>query len=643
MGAATRRSSYAVGGWRGRTPLHQAPGPSIQGRLGATFSAGRWNRRSTFGEIVRQFWWAAALALRWATAPALALLALQLVAGVAPAASVRITQHVINLAIASAGRGAAALGPIVPWLGALALAMIVTRGPIWYLRAPLDQRIDQRLHFHLERARLNKATRLPLLFYEASESYDQLSRGADGGRKVHHMFRNGLGLVEGGIAVVTTALLFHVVYPWWPAVLVAVLVPLSIREAEINRQWMSFTYDQTEEQRRVGYVGGLLTGRGEQKEMRVFNLHLALGARWRDLRRTLRAAMLRQKRRGVMRGLPTQALSLGTTVATAFVLAMALADHRISTGAFVALFGGIGTVQGAMHRIVFSVRDLQTGATDVDYVRDFLALPETDAGPERAGRGPFPEPLRRGIHLEGVSFAYPGRSEPVLDRIDLHLRPGERVALVGSNGSGKSTLAKLLLGLYLPQGGRITADGTDYLEIDPESLHSGVSAVYQDYYCFPFTARESVGIGQVAKIDDLEAVRAAARVGGADAFIAALPRGYDTPVGHVLDGGTGLSGGQWQRIAVARAFMRGPQLLILDEPTAALDPKAEAQVYERLSELLDGRAALLISHRLGSARLADRILVLHGGRIAEDGTHAELLVLGGRYARMWEEQAQWYR
>lgn len=225
----------------------------------------------------------------------------------------------------------------------------------------------------------------------------------------------------------------------------------------------------------------------------------------------------------------------------------------------------------------------------------------------------------------------------------VQLRSGEIHALVGENGAGKSTLVKLLLGLYRPDAGRISADGIDYRDIPPESVHDAISAVYQDFFNFALTARESVGVGRVAASGDLGAVRAAACLGGADAFLAALPLGYETPVGHILDGGTGLSGGQWQRIAISRAFMRDPQILILDEPAAALDPKAEAELYGRFTELLAGRGALLISHRLGSARLADRILVLADGRIAEDGTHMELMALGGIYARMWEVQAQWYR
>ena len=231
------------------------------------------------------------------------------------------------------------------------------------------------------------------------------------------------------------------------------------------------------------------------------------------------------------------------------------------------------------------------------------------------------------------------------------------MALVGENGSGKSTLARILLGLYPPTGGRILADGLDYSEIDPESLAGSVSAAFQDYFRFEFTLGQSIGIAAPAappeKPDhdlwprwlhpDPAVVADAARRSGAEELAQRLPGGYDTPVGHVLDGGQGLSGGEWQRVAVARAFTRDPELLILDEPAAALDAAAEAELYRQFAELLEGRTALLISHRLGSARMADRILVLQQGRIVEQGRHDELVAAQGVYAGMWEEQASWYR
>ena len=245
----------------------------------------------------------------------------------------------------------------------------------------------------------------------------------------------------------------------------------------------------------------------------------------------------------------------------------------------------------------------------------------------------------------------------MLNGVTFCLAPGERVALVGDNGAGKSTLASILLGLYPPSTGWVAADGLDYRDIDPDSLSDAVSAAFQDHCRFELTLGQSIGIGTLGRSadgpaselwpswmqPDVPVVTDAARRAGVDELADRLPDGLDSPVGHVLDGGLGLSGGEWQRIAIARAFTRNPELLILDEPAAALDPVAEAALYRQFAELLEGRTALLISHRLGSARMADRILVLQQGRIVEEGRHDDLLADGGTYAGMWEEQASWYR
>jgi len=606
--------------------------------------------------------WASGQALARAPAQAAAYLGLRLLIAVSPAVSIRVTQHLINLAIAAAGRGPSAYAQLLPWLGLLALSLVLTIGVVSRLQRPISQRLTQHLEYALGRARLAKAARLPLLFFERHESYDRLERAAKAGREASAMFSTGALLLGDAVQAVTVAVLFLPLYRWLPPVLVAVTALQAQRQMEAGRRIVALQFDQTADQRRGAYLTDLLTGRAEQKEIRVFTLHETLAARWLGLRRAVRAGSLREQRQTQAISLPADLLSLAVMVGVAVLLVLGLGRHAISTGAFVALFEAVAQLQSAVRGVLRGLGGLQRNAVDVGYLRDFLALPEdgpngaaappADRAPapgDPAGgageprRRPFPAPLREGIRCEGLTFTYPGRERTVLDGLDLLLRPHEVVALVGENGAGKSTLVKCLLGLYRPDAGRITADGVDYGDIDPESLRDAITAAYQDHFPFELTAAESIGVGAVAAVDDREAVVAAARQGGADAFVAELPQGYETPIGHVLDGASDLSGGQWQRIAVSRAFMRRPQLLILDEPTASLDPRAEAEVYARLGAAGAGRAVLLISHRLGSARLADRILVLQDGRIAEDGRHDDLVRRGGLYARMWEEQAQWYR
>ena len=466
--------------------------------------------------------------------------------------------------------------------------------------------------------------------------------------------------------------MFAPVSPWISLALLAVLAPQIRLEVEQSRKFMAFTYGATPEERRAGYVDRILTGRAEQKEMRLFGLHAPLTERWRGMRGVLRRRILDQRQRLVVGGLPLTGLRVAVGVGVAGALAYLLGDRVLTPGRFVALFQGVDDMLEAGSSLGYSSWDLQVQAGEVGYVREFLDLPEQGraesamVGVARTGPSPFPRPLRQGILVDGVHFTYPhagsdgadsGGAPPVLRGVGFHLAPGERVALVGENGSGKSTLARILLGLYPPTAGRVLADGLDYAGIDPDSLAGAVSAAFQDFYRFELTLGQSIGIAALAAAGQGEAtdlwpswlrpdpavVADAAARSGAEELAERLPGGYDAPVGHVLDGGQGLSGGEWQRLAIARAFTRDPELLILDEPAAALDPVAEAELYRQFAELLEGRTALLISHRLGSARMADRILVLQDGRIVEEGRHDELVAARGVYAAMWEEQASWYR
>jgi ATP-binding cassette subfamily B protein len=256
---------------------------------------------------------------------------------------------------------------------------------------------------------------------------------------------------------------------------------------------------------------------------------------------------------------------------------------------------------------------------------------------------PAPRPIVRGFEFRNVSFRYPGSSRLVLNGLNFHLRPQERVALIGENGEGKTTIVKLITRLYDPVEGQVLLDGVDLREYRLEDLYREIGVIFQDFMRYEMTARENIAVGRIEEIDDLRMMETAASKSLADAVIAKLPGGYEQMLGRRFETGVDLSGGEWQKVALARAYLRDAQLLILDEPTAALDARSEFEVFQRFAELTTGKMALFISHRFSTVRMADRIVVLENGRIAEEGSHDELARLGGRYKEMFELQAASYR
>ena len=628
-----------------------------------------WNRRENATAIRVNLRWAWRHIWAHARIAALCLIAVHILLGIQPALLIHVTRNLVDTVVDLAGGGTSGFGDILPWLIAFGVILLLTREVLWNVRDVLHLRLEQNLSHIMGRRLLERSSRLPLLFFDVSGTYDRLERAHDPGQKLDRLFFTTLHVFEAAIKAVSVAAMFASVSPWITLVLLAVLAPQVRLDMEQSRRFMAFTYGETPEERRAGYVDRILTGRTEQKEMRLFDLHAPLTKRWRSTRRALRERLLDQRRRQVIGGLPATGLRVAVGLGVAVVLAYLLGGRVLTPGQFVALFQGVGDMLGAGGSLGFNSRELQARSTEVGYVRDFFDMsdgvePKTQTPGDKGGTpfAAFPRPIKSGLIVDNVHFAYPAAASgdsapPVLQGVSFHLAPGERVALVGDNGAGKSTLARILLGLYRPSAGRILADGTDYAEIEPDSLRAAVSAAFQDYCRFELTLGQSIGIGTLGNTGegpaaelwpswlqpDMAVVRKAGRRSGADELAERLPNGYDTPVGHVLDGGQGLSGGEWQRIAIARAFTRDPELLVLDEPAAALDAVAEAALYRQFAELLEGRTALLISHRLGSARMADRILVLRHGRIVEDGRHDDLLATGCVYAGMWEEQASWYR
>jgi ATP-binding cassette subfamily B protein len=394
----------------------------------------------------------------------------------------------------------------------------------------------------------------------------------------------------------------------------------------------------TDLERKGAYLHWILTGPEHAKETRLFGLGPLFRERFVELRRGLRTERLTLARARALADFAGVAFALTALFgALAWLGSRALAG-AITIGDWVLYYQALQRGQAFFQEFLGGLGGLYEDSLFMDNLQDFLALEATVSDPERPV--PVPVPIREGIRFEQVSFAYPRSARNALEDVSLEIRPGEKVALVGENGAGKTTLVKLLARLYDPGGGRITIDGTDIRNFRLGDLRARMSVILQDFVRYQLPAWENVWLGDVGRPADRAAIAEAARAGGADATIVALRQGYETPLGRWVEDGEELSAGEWQKIALSRAFFRAGDLLVLDEPTSSLDPLAEEEVISRLDALAAGRTVLLISHRFSTVRLADRIVVLDSGRVVEEGTHADLVGLGGAYERMWRAQSR---
>jgi ATP-binding cassette subfamily B protein len=440
---------------------------------------------------------------------------------------------------------------------------------------------------------------------------------------------SAFGALGIGAAVLTIEPLFF-------ALGVVAAVPLTFTSVRVGRALYNFAVEQTPIDRERTYIQGLLVEKDPAKEIRAFELGGFLRARFDRLYdrriRALRRLVRKRAAQGVVGGLLTALISGGTIG----LLIVFVSDGRVSLAGAGAAAAALLLLGGQLQGMAAGIGQLYESALFIQDFTDFVRVVPTMT--EFTGTAPLPARLGRvGVH--NLTFTYPSRREPSLIDVDLQIEPGQVVALVGENGSGKTTLAKLLAGLYLPQQGSITWDGIDVTTLDISQVRDRVAALFQDFVHYFLSARENIAMGRWANLSDEQRVRHAARQSGADAFLEALPNGYDTYLGPQYFGGSDLSGGQWQRVALARAFFRDAELVILDEPTASLDPRAEASLFAAVRELFAGRSVLIISHRFATVRFADHIYVLDEGRMVEHGDHEQLMARHGLYAELFTLQA----
>ena len=399
---------------------------------------------------------------------------------------------------------------------------------------------------------------------------------------------------------------------------------------------------RTSTERKADYYDWMLTDGKLAKEIRLFDLGSLFISRFRNLRKLLRREELKIAAKHTVMDLLVQVCAAFAVYGSYAFIAYRAGQGSITLGDLVMYFQAFQRGQGFLRDVLSSIAGLYQDNLFLTNLYEFLDLKPKVVEPSSSK--PFPKPMQTGIAFDHVSFKYPTCTENVLEDISLIIRPGEVAALVGENGSGKTTLIKLLCRLYNPTGGSITLDGNDLRLFKTMQLRSQLSVIFQDYVQYHLTVRENIWFGNIDLPDDHEQIIFAAQHSGVEDVIAGLKNGYETILGTWFEeDGKELSIGEWQKIALARAFFRDSQIIILDEPTSAMDAKTEYEVFHKFRQLSEGRTAIIISHRFSTVRMADHIYVMNDGRIIENGSHEELVCLGGKYATMFEMQAEAYR
>ena len=488
---------------------------------------------------------------------------------------------------------------------------------------------------------MEHAASLDLLAYEDPVFYDRLERARVQATDRLYMIQAIGRLIQQVITTITLSISIMLFSPWLLLLLIIGVIPAFVGETHFAFLGYAKNFRQTPIRRQLDYLRILGGSKEAAKELKLFGLKDFLTGKFTRLSNQVYEEDIALARTKVVAG------SVLSAIGTAgYYTAYIYAVWRTVTGVFTlgTLTFLANAIRDASSNLQQTFSTLSTIADQALFLTDLIAFfdmkPTIRSKPNAL---PAPRPITRGFEFRNVSFRYPGASRLVLNGLNFHLRPEERVALIGENGEGKTTIVKLLCRLYDPVEGEILLDGVDLREYDLEDLYKEIGVIFQDYMRYEMTARENIAVGRIEEIGNLPLLRQSAEKSMADEVVAKLASGYDQMLGRRFEHGLDLSGGEWQKVALARAYLRDAQLLILDEPTSALDARSEYEVFQRFAELTAGKMAVFISHRFSTVRMADRIVVLENGRIAEEGDHESLTHLGGRYAEMFELQAASYR
>jgi len=583
-----------------------------------------------------------AVELVWSTSRPLTLAigALTVVAGALPAAVAYVGSLIVDAVVAAmkgTGGDATRVIELVILEGVLVAAIAAAQRGLSLCQSLLRAQLGQRVNVMI----LEKALTLELRHFEDSEFYDKLTRARrEASSRPLSLVMRTFGLVQNGISLVSYGTLLIHFSPWAVAVLLLAGLPAFIAEAKFSGDAFRLFRWRSPETRMQMYLETVLAREDHAKEVKLYGLGSRFLDRYRNIFNRLysadRALTIRRDAWGFGLGL----IATVALYAAYAWIAVSTVRGLITLGQMTMYLMLFRQGQSAVSASLSAVGGMYEDNLYLSTLYDYL---ETEVPPPAgaAARGPHPED---GIRFENVGFTYPGASEPALEGVSLHLKPGGSLALVGENGSGKTTLIKLLTRLYQPSSGRILLDGLDLAQWNETALRERIGVIFQDFTRYQMLVGENVGAGDERHFEEEPRWREAAAKGQANDFIETLPAGYRTQLGKWFQNGRELSGGQWQKIALSRAFMRTrADILVLDEPTAAMDARAEAEVFEHFRQLARERITILISHRFSTVRMADQIAVLDRGRIVELGSHEELMTLNGRYAHLFTLQARGYR
>ncbi|MBP9105837.1 MAG: ABC transporter ATP-binding protein [Gemmatimonadaceae bacterium] len=592
------------------------------------------------------------LGLVWRTSPSLTVwtLVVRLLRALLPVITLYVGKLIIDEVVLVAGGGAA--GGLaawrtdgrlhhLAWLLAAEFGLAVASDVLGRVTSLIDGLLAERFSISTSVRLMEHAATLDLQDFEDSESQDKLERARRQASGRMALMSQLFSQAQDAITILSLAAGLALFTPWLILLLLAALVPAFLGEAHFSAQGYALAYTRTADQRTLDYLRRTGASAETAKEVKIFGLHAFLIDRYRQLAgdyyRATRALAVRRAGWG----------TLLTTIGTlGYYGAFAYLSWRTVAGDFSIgdlTFGAASfrRLRGLLEGLLAGFSQLAGQALYLDDLFSFFELTPAIRSPENPR--PFPTPIRQGFVFEDVGFCYPGSETWAVRHMDFTLRAGEVLALVGENGAGKTTLVKLLTRLYDPNEGRILLDGHDLREYDLDAVRANLGVIFQDFVRYDLTAAENIAVGRMSQRDDRARIEAAAQRSLADEVVRRLPKGYDQVLGRRFRGAVDLSGGEWQKLALARAYMRDAQLLVLDEPTAALDARAEFEVFQRFKELMHGKTGVLISHRFSSVRMADRILVLVDGTVEAAGTHEELLAQHGRYAELFELQAAGYR